>query len=192
MLEVSLGSTSTHRWRVVALVLAIVLAVIAVLGLLAWRAIRGDLPSDAEKAEYIASLETTVLPVVEDLQVEYVMNEPDCANLTYPRGDFIDGDPEHCSGSTDDPAPFDDVVRADHARMAAALESRTPIERAGGTFAGRGLRYAFFMSTHGAPFATSWELLYDPDDLHPKTATDLVAFTPVPGEDGWWFVCCAD
>jgi hypothetical protein len=193
MLEVSSGSASTHRWRVVAVVLAIALAVIGALGLLAWRAIQGDLPSDAEKAEYVASLETTVLPVVEDLQVAYVMDEAGCANLTYRRGDFIDGDPEHCGGSTDDPAPFDDVVRADHARLAAALEeSRTPIERAAGKFTARDLRYAFFMSTHGAPFATSWELLYDPDDLYPKTATDLVTFAPVPGEDGWWFACCAD
>lgn len=189
MLELSLGSTSTRRWRVV----AVVLAVVAVLGFLASRAIRGDLPSDAEKAEYIASLETTILPVVEDLQAEYVMNEPDCANLTYPRGDFIDGDPELCGGSTGEPAPFDDIARADHARVAAAMEeSGTPIERAGGNFTGRDLRYAFFTSTRGAPFATSWELLYDPDDLYPKTATDLVAYTPVPGEDGWWFACCAD
>jgi hypothetical protein len=193
MLEVLSGPTSTHRWRVVAVVLAIVLAVIAVLGLLAWRVIHGDLPSEAEKAEYVASLETTVLPVVEDLQVEYMIDEPDCANLTYPRGDFIDGDPERCGGSTDDPASFDDIVRADHARLAAALEeSRTPIERTGGEFTGRDLRYAVFMSTHGAPFATSWELLYDPDDLHPKAATDMVMFTPVSGEDGWWFVCCGD
>jgi hypothetical protein len=155
--------------------------------------IRGDLPSDTEKAEYIASLETTVLPVIEDLQVEYFMDEPDCANLTYARGDYIDGNPEHCGGSTDHPAPFDDVVRADHARVAAALEeSRTPIERAGGNFIAGDLRYAFFMSTHGAPFATSWDLLYDPDDLRPKTATELVTFTPVSGEDGWWFVCCSD
>lgn len=48
------------------------------------------------------------------------------------------------------------------------------------------------MSTHGAPFTTSWELLYDPDGLRPKTASDQVTFTPVPGEDSWWFACCAD
>jgi hypothetical protein len=171
----------------------VVLVLVAVLGFLALRAVRGDLPSDAEKAQYVASLETTVLPVVEDLQVEYFMDDPDCANFTYLRGDFIDGDPQHCGGSTDDPAPFDDLVRADHARVAAALDqSRTPIERAGGKYSAGDLRYALFMSTHGAPFATSWELLYDPDDQQPKTATDMVKFTPVPGEDGWWFACCAD
>ena len=190
---VSSGAKSTHRWRAGAAILAIVLVGVVALGSLAWRAIHGDLPSDAEKAGYVASLETSVQPVVEDLQVAYFMNETDCANLTYPDGDFIDGDPEHCGGSTDEPAPFDDVVRADHARVAAALEqSRTPIERVGGKFTAGDLRYAVFTSTDGAPFATSWELLYDPGDLLPKTATDLVTFTPVPGEDGWWFACCAD
>ena len=185
----SARSASTHRWRVFAVVLVLVAAV----GQLALRAIRGHLPSDTERAEFVASLEATVLPVVEDLQVVYFMDEPGCANLTYRRGDFIDGDPEHCGGSTDDPAQFDDIVRADHARVAAALEdSRTPIDRTGGRYTAGDLRTAFFISRHGAPFATTWELLYDPDDQEPKTATEMVTFTPVPGEDGWWFACCAD
>ena len=146
-----------------------------------------------EKAEYIASLELTVLPVVEDLKVEFFMDESDCAILTYPRGDFIAGDPEDCGGTTNDPAPFDDVARADHARVAAALaDSRTPIERTAGNYAAGHPRDASFLSHHGAPFTTSWELIYDPDDLQPKTATDMVTFTPVPGENGWWFACCAD
>ena len=155
--------------------------------------IRDDLPSDAEKAEYIASLETTVLPVSKTCRSSTSWTSPIAQTSPNPRGDFIDGDPEHCGGSTDHPAPFDDVVRADHARVADALaESRTPIERAGGKFIAGDLRYAFFMSTQGAPFATSWDLLYDPEDLQPKTATELVTFTPVSGEDGWWFVCCSD
>ena len=66
------------------------------------------------------------------------MDEPDCAGLTYdrpPPRDFANGDPAHCGGSTDDPQPFDDVVRADHARIAAGPGGvRGPIERAGGTF----------------------------------------------------------
>ena len=120
------------------------------------------------------------------------MDEADCALLAYSHGDFIDGDPDDCR-FTDDPLPFDDVARIDRVRLAAALdESRTPIERTGGTFTGRDLRFAFFMSTRGAPFATSWEILYDPDDLYPRTATDIGSFTPIPEQDGWWFVCCAD
>ena len=99
MIEVSSGSTATHRWRVVAVVAAMALVLVAVVGVLVVRTLRGDLPSDMEKAEYIASLELTVLPVVEDLKVEYFMDESDCAILTYPRGDFIAGDPEDCGGS---------------------------------------------------------------------------------------------
>ena len=144
-------------------VVPIVLVVLAVLGFLTWRAIRGDLPSDAARAEYASRLEAEVLPVVKDLQVEYFMDEPDCAILTYHRGDFIDGDPEDCGGSTDAPTRFDEIARADHARVAAALEqAETPVERTGARFTDDDLRSAFFMSTHGAPFATVWELVYDP------------------------------
>lgn len=80
-------------------------AVALVLGVVVFfllrRGLRGDLPSATEKAEQIGRLEATVLPVIEELQIAYFMDEPDCANLTYPRGDFIDGDPELCGGSTD-------------------------------------------------------------------------------------------
>jgi hypothetical protein len=174
-------------------VATVALVLVASLGLVAWWTLREDLPSDAEKAEYVAQLEATVLPEVAGLEVEYFMDEPGCANLTYARGDFVDGDPEHCGGTTADPAPFDAVARAGHGRVAAALaESRTPVERTGATFGAGELRTAWFMSTQGAPFATSWELLYDPSGRQPKQDTDQGTATPVPGEDGWWFVCCGD
>src|SRR5262245_2105031 len=64
----------------------IVLVVCAVGGLLLLRVIRGDLPSETEKAEQIGQLKATVLPVLEDLQVEYFMDAAGCAILTYPRG----------------------------------------------------------------------------------------------------------
>jgi hypothetical protein len=158
---------------------------------------RGDLPSDAELAGYVSRLEATVLPVLEELKVEYFMDEPGCAGLTYDRPaprDFTNGDPEDCGGSTDDPQPFDDSVRADHARIAAALEeSGTPIERAGGTFGADELRGAFFMSTHRAPFATTWELMYDADAQQLRSPGGMVTIvSPVPGKPGWWFQCCSD
>jgi hypothetical protein len=65
----------------------IVLVVAAVGGLAVLRVIRGDLPSEAEKAEQIGRLKATVLPVLEDLKVEYFMDAAGCAILTYPRGD---------------------------------------------------------------------------------------------------------
>ena len=111
----------------------IVLVVAALGGLLVFRAIRGDLASEAEKAEQIGRLEATVLPVIEDLKVEYFMDAAGCAILTYPRGDFFDGDPEDCGGSTDRAVQFDDVARADHQLIKAALAaSGAPTERGGG------------------------------------------------------------
>lgn len=174
------------------------MAVALVLGVVVFfllrRGLRGDLPSATEKAEQIGRLEATVLPVIEELQIAYFMDEPDCANLTYPRGDFIDGDPELCGGSTDSPIQFDDVARADHDRIKAALAaSRTPIERVGGRFSDDGrVVNAWFMSTHGAPLTTSWSLEYDPTVTLPNGTAGIVTRIPIEGVDGWWFACCAD
>jgi hypothetical protein len=172
----------------------VVLVVTAVGGLAVWRMIRGDLPSEAEKAAQVERLEATVLPVVEDLQVEYFIDESGCANLAYPRGDFIDGNPEGCGGTTGSSVQFDDVGRADHQLIKAALEaSGTPIERVGGTFFSDGrVKFAWFMSTQGAPFATSWSLEYDPEDTRSSWSWGMVTLTPVEGEHDWWFACCAD
>lgn len=182
-----------NRSKTGRVVIVAVLVVVAI-GFLALRAIRGDLPSDAELAEQIERLEATVLPVVESLQVEYFMDESGCANLTYPRGDFIDGAPDDCGGSTSHPLPFDDIARADHERIRAALEaSQTPIERVGGSFFSDGsIRTLWFMSTHGAPFATSWSLEYDPDGGRSAGTFGMVTVTPVNGEPDWWFACCSD
>ena len=78
--------------------------------------------------------------------------------------------------------------------MAQALAaSGTPIERAGGTFSAGELRGGIFMSTDRAPFATSWELIYDADAQAPRTPGGLITIVaPVPGKPGWWFQCCAD
>jgi hypothetical protein len=171
----------------------IVLVVAAVGGLAVWRGIRGDLPSEAEKAEQIGRLKATVLPVIEDLQVEYFMDVAGCAILTYRRGDFFDGDPEDCRGSTGRAVQFDDAARADQQLIKAALAaSGTPIERVGGTYSSDGrVRYAWFMSHHGAPFATSWSLEYDPEGTRSPWPAS-VTLTPVEGEQDWWFACCPD
>jgi hypothetical protein len=192
------GPVKPRSSRLGAVVIAVVIVVVvaAVGGLAVWRAIRGELPSEAEKAAQIERLKATVLPVIEDLQVEYFMHEPwgGCSILTYKRGDFADGDPEDCGGSTGRAVQFDDVGRADHQRIKAALAaSGTPIERVGGRFLSDGrVRWAFFMSTHGAPFATSWSLEYDPEGTRASGPAGMVTLTPVEGEQDWWFACCAD
>ena len=192
------GPVKPRSSRLAAVIVAVVIVVVvaAVGGLAVWRAIRGDLPSEAEKAAQIERLKATVLPVIEDLQVEYFMDEPwgGCSILTYRRGDFIDGDPEDCGGSTGRSVQFDDVGRADHQRIKDALAaSGTPIERVGGRFLSDGrVRYAWFMSTHGAPFATSWSLEYDPEGTRSPEPAGIVTLTAVEGEQDWWFACCAD
>ena|GEM_PF-3862384 len=175
-------------------VVAVAALVVVAIGFLALRAIRGELPSDVELTEQIERLEAMLVPVVEGLQVEYFMDEPGCANLTYPRGDFIDGAPDSCGGSTSYPVPFDDIARADHERIRAALEaSQTPIERVGGSFFSDGrIRSVWFMSNHGAPFATSWSLEYDPESIRSAGTFGMITLTPLEGEDDWWFACCAD
>ena len=167
----------------------IVLVVAAVGGLGVLRVIHGDLPSEAEKAEQIGRLRATVLPVLEDLKVEYFMDAAGCAILIYPRGDF-----EDCGGSNDRAVQFDDVARADHQLIEAALAaSGTPIENVGGRFFSDGrVKWAFFASTHGAPFATSWSLEYDPEGTRSSWSWGVVTLTPVEGEQDWWFACCAD
>ena len=158
---------------------------------------RGDLPSDAELADYVSRLEATVVPVLEELKVEYFMDEPDCAGMTYdrpPPRDFTSGDPEQCGGSTNDSKPFDDVVRADHARVAVALEAVRDPDRAGGwdvqrrraprrvlhVDAPRALRHvvgAHLRRRRRSP-------------ARPEGMVTIVA--PVPGKPGWWFQCCSD
>lgn len=186
--------TSTQSSHLLAIVIGTTIALIVGLGFLVLRMINGDLPTEAEKVELITELETTVLPVVESLQVEYFMDEPDCANLTYSRGDFVDGDPRLCGGSTNNPVAFDETARADHSRIRAALaESGTPIERAGGSFSDDGrMSIAWFSSTSGAPFATSWSLDYDPQGLLGAGTIGMVTRSPVAGATDWWFACCAD
>ena len=182
------------KLRSLRLGVVLVLVVAAVGGLAVRRVIRGDLPSEAEKAEQIGRIKATVLPVLEDLKVEYFMDTAGCAILTYRRGDFFDGDPEDCGGSTGRPVQFDDVARVDHQLIKSALAaSGTPIERVGGTFLIDGrVGYAWFMSTHGAPFATSWSLEYDPEGARSPAPAGIVTLTPVEGEQDWWFACCAD
>jgi hypothetical protein len=175
-------------------VFGVVVLVVLIVFLIWWWVFRVHLPSEAEQGDHADRIETTLLPVVEDLQVEYFMDQSGCDNLTYRRGDFVDGASEDCGGSTDSPAEFDRAARADHERIKAALEvSGTPIERLGGRFSSGGhLRDAWFMSTRGAPFATSWSLEYDPAGTRRQGTEEMVTLTSVDGRDNWWFACCAD
>jgi hypothetical protein len=172
-----------------------VLALVAIVALVVFgrELIVGDLPSEEEQLRQITNLETTVLPIVEELRVEYYMDQDGCTILTYERGDFVDGEPD-CGGTTSTPVRFDSVARADLERLGAALQaSETPVERTGGTFGGDGRgRTIWFSSSRGAPMGTVWYLEYDPDGTHSAGPQGMVTLDPVPGKADWWFACCAD
>ena len=87
-----------------------VLALVAIVALVVFgrELIVGDLPSEEEQVLQITNLETTVLPIVEELRVEYYMDQEGCTILTYERGDFVDGEPD-CGGTTSTPVRFDGV-----------------------------------------------------------------------------------
>ena len=170
------------------------LVIVVALGLMGCQSLRGELPSEADRATQVGRIEATVLPIVKDLQVAYFMDERGCLNITYSRGDFIEGDPQSCGGSTSNPHRFDDVARSDHARIRSALKtSRTYIERIGGRFSSDGqVVSAWFISAHGAPFGTTWSLEYDPGRVRSAGPDGMVTVTRVQGTDTWLFVCCGD
>ena len=172
-----------------------VLALVAIVALVVFarELIVGDLPSEEEQLRQITNLETTALPIVEELRVEYYMDQEGCTILTYERGDFVDGEPD-CGGTTSTPVRFDGVARADLERLRAALQaSETPVERAGGTFSDDGgRRIIWFSSSRGAPMGTVWYLEYDPGGAHSAGSQGIVTLDPIPGKADWWFACCAD
>ena len=170
----------------------IVLVAAFVGGFAVWRVIRGDLPSEAEKAAQMADSRPRSCPSWRTCRSSTSWTRPG-APSSHPRGDFFDGDPEDCGGSSGRAVQFDDVARADHNLIKAALaESGTPIERVGGTFLRDGrVRWAFFMSTQGAPFATSWSLEYDAESTRSPGPAECDAHAG-RGRANWWFACCAD
>ncbi|SCG79064.1 hypothetical protein GA0070609_5772 [Micromonospora echinaurantiaca] len=83
-------------------------------------------PGPSQRQADVDSLETEVLPVVEDLKVSlYLLESGPCRILEYPRGNYRDGDPE-CA----DLVPFDAAARADFDEVTDAVErSGVAVER---------------------------------------------------------------
>ncbi len=143
-------------------------------------------PSPEKMAEDVASLQTHVLPVLEELQPTWYEESP-CDILEYPRGTFSDDG--ECGGRPGE-QPFDDVARADldrildavrrsgvptHELMSATYAPDGALESAGFLRSGGGIRwnFAYLYSPHERP--REWE-----SDLGPVTITPI-------GDTGWWF-----
>jgi hypothetical protein len=76
-------------------------------------------PGPGQWPEDVDRIETELLPVVQELGLDYYLNHPGpCYVLEYSRGDYADGNPEECR----DLVPFDAQVWADYNRVTAAIE----------------------------------------------------------------------
>ena len=154
------------------------------------RVIRGDLPSEAEKAEQIGRLKATVLPVLEDLKVEYFMVAGPPSSPT--RAAISSTETPRTAVASLTRRSSSTTLRAPTTSKAALAASRTSIERVGGTFLSGGrLTWAFHVHPRRA-LRDVVVLEYNPEGTRSPGSAGIVTLTPVEGEQDWWFACCAD
>jgi len=80
-------------------------------------------PSEQKRADDVAQLERLVVPVVDELDVRFYLDEGfTCQSLLYSRGEFREGDGS-CGSPTESFGPFDAVVRRDFDRIRAAIKA---------------------------------------------------------------------
>jgi hypothetical protein len=97
----------------------------AALGLLVSAALVGcDRPPSTERIiGDVARLETHVVPLVDELDVHFYLDERwTCHSILYSRGEFRDGD-DSCGSPTESYVLFDVGVRSDFDRIKAALSA---------------------------------------------------------------------
>lgn len=147
-------------------------------------------PAPAEMAAEAERLKQ-VLPLLEDIGVTGFTAEDGCTWITYARGSFFDGGESCQPGGA---GPFDDIARADHARVLDALEAtRAPTRRMNGATIGPDGRLRTARFVHSAhPFPDFWEYLYDPGDVEPKVDGGRLEVRHTRVNAGWWFVSLLD
>jgi hypothetical protein len=143
-------------------------------------------PSPETMAREVASLQTHVLPVLDQLKPTWY-EESACNILEYPRGTFSDNGT--CGGRPDE-RPFDDVARADFYRIIDAVKrSGVPTdELLNATYAPDGTLETAGFFRSGGGIEWNFAYLYSPDErprewespLGPVTVTQI-------GDTGWWF-----
>jgi hypothetical protein len=141
------------------------------------RLVPGAPPGPDQWGTDVDRLETDVLPVVEDLKLDYYLLEPGpCRILEYPRGNFRDGDP-----SCQDLVPFDAQARVDFDRVIDGVRrSGVPIER---IFRHDG---AIYIQLDDNSWQYNWQYVYLPDGgSPPATMWPEERWTHIRGD--WWF-----
>jgi hypothetical protein len=144
-------------------------------------------PSPETMAEEVASLQTHVLPVLEELKPTWYEVDGRCDILEYPRGTFsTDGE---CGGRPAE-QPFDDVARADFGQILDAVQrSGVPTnELLSATYAPDGTVESAGFYRFGGGIEWNLAYLYSPDDRPAQENSPLGPVTTTPiGHTGWWF-----
>jgi len=154
-------------------------------------------PSLETQAAEVAQLETHVVPVVDELDVTFYLDEgKSCNGIIYPAGEFRDGD-YSCGSVTENYGKFDAKVRTDFDRIRTAIEkSGVPTHRFDASVGSGGvLREVTFPREDGS-WQWNWSYLYDPTDSVTKDrrSGEPTMGSPTYTEIGkkWWLVTAVD
>lgn len=148
-------------------------------------------PSEEKRADDVAQLEAHVLPVVDELDVRFYLDEgSSCNSILYPRGEFRDGD-DSCGSPTETYGPFDATVRSDFDRISAAIEaSGVDAHRFDASVTADGvLTYASF-PLEDSSIQWNWDYLYDPSNTVSKGQRPNAPTYQI--NDNWWLVTAID
>jgi hypothetical protein len=117
--------------------------------------------------------------------------EDGCTWIIYARGGFFDGGESCQPGGA---GPFDDIARADHARLLEAIEAAgAPTRRLLNATIGPDGRLSAALFLHSAhPFLSYWTYLYDPGNVEPKVDGGRLDVRHTRVNAGWWFVSSLD
>ena len=151
----------------------------------------GQVPPDpARMAAEVGRLDQ-VRPVIEELGVTGFTAEDGCSWIIYVRGRFFDGGEACQPGGA---GSFDDIARADHARLLAAIEAAgAPTRRLLNATIGPDGRLSSALFLHSAhPFPSYWTYLYDPGNEEPKVDGGRLELKHTQVNAGWWFVSSLD
>lgn len=151
-----------------------------------------DPPSPETQAEEVARLEAHLVPVVDELEVRFYLDEgPSGKAILYPPGEFCEGE-DRCGSPTARQGPFDARVLGDFKRIKAGIEaSEVDTHRFDASFTDDGaLRTASF-PREDCSWKWTWIYLYDPNDTVVKDQEPGAPTYTKINED-WWLLTEVD
>ena len=148
-------------------------------------------PSAQTQAIEVARLETHVVPVVDELDVRFYLDEgPSCNAILYPPGEFRDGD-HRCGSPTEAYGRFDARVRSHFDRIHAAIAASADTHRFDASFTADGVLRNVSFPREDSSWEWNWRYLYDPNH---RVAKDREPGAPTYTEidEDWWLVTEVD